>query len=64
MGVMFLTSDVDVALLHQCYEMGEYDYLLKPKSENYTRNEWRRWKSTLQTNGEDVKLHSKPVERM
>ncbi len=28
---------------------------------NYTRNEWRRCKNTLETSGEDVKLHSKRV---
>ncbi len=27
----------------------------------YTRNEWRRCKNTLETSGEDVKLHSKRV---
>ncbi len=29
----------------------------------YTRNEWRRCKTTLETSGEDVKLHSKRVEK-
>ncbi len=33
------------------------------KMENYTRNEWRRLKTTLETSGEDVKLHSKRVEK-
>jgi hypothetical protein len=32
--------------------------------EKYTRNEWRRCKTTLETSGEDVKLHSKRVEKM
>jgi hypothetical protein len=32
--------------------------------ENYTRNEWRRCETTLQTSEEDVKLHSKRVENM
>ncbi len=31
---------------------------------NYTRNEWRRCKITLQTGGKDVKLHSKRVENI
>ena len=31
---------------------------------NYTRNEWRRCKTTLETSGEDVKLHSKRVGKM
>ena len=31
---------------------------------NYTRNEWRRCKNTLETGGEDVKIHSKCVEKM
>ncbi len=34
------------------------------KMENYTRNEWRRWKITLGTSGEDSKLHSKRVGKM
>ncbi len=43
--------------------------------QNYTRNEWRRSKTTLETSGEDVKItletsgedvkiHSKRVEKM
>ncbi len=36
---------------------------LKP-GKNYTRNEWKRFKSTLETSGEDVKLHSKRVEKI
>jgi hypothetical protein len=31
---------------------------------NYTRNEWGRRETTLETSGEDVKLHSKRVEKM
>ncbi len=31
---------------------------------NYTRNEWRRYKTTLETSGEDIKLHSKRVEKI
>jgi hypothetical protein len=31
---------------------------------NYTRNEWRRCETTLETSEEDVKLHSKRVKRM
>ena len=34
------------------------------KGEIQTRNEWRRWKITLETGGEDLKLHSKRVEKM
>ncbi len=30
--------------------------------ENYTRNEWGRWTTTLEASGEDGKLHSKRVE--
>ncbi len=30
----------------------------------YTLKEWRRCKTTLETSGEDVKLHSKRVEKM
>ncbi len=30
----------------------------------YTRNEWGRWKTTLETSGEDEKLHSKRVGKM
>ncbi len=28
---------------------------------NYTRNEWRRCETTLETSGEDVKIHSERV---
>jgi hypothetical protein len=31
---------------------------------NYTQNEWGRCKNTLETSGEDVKLHSKRVGKM
>jgi hypothetical protein len=31
---------------------------------NYTRNEWRRCEITLGTSGEDVKSHSKRVEKI
>ncbi len=34
------------------------------KMENYTPNEWRRWKTTLETGREYVKVHSKRVEMM
>jgi hypothetical protein len=34
------------------------------KMENYTRNEWRRWKTTLETSEEDGRLHSKRVEKI
>ncbi len=34
------------------------------KVKNYTRNEWGRYKITLETGGKDVKLHSKRVEKM
>ncbi len=32
--------------------------------EIYTRNEWRRCKNTLETSVEDVKTHSKRVEKI
>jgi hypothetical protein len=31
------------------------------KMKNQTRNEWRRWKTTLETSGEDEKPHSERV---
>ncbi len=34
------------------------------RSKNYTQNEWRRSKTTLETSGEDPKLHSKRVEKI
>jgi hypothetical protein len=34
------------------------------KMQNYTRNEWGRCKTTLETSGEDVKPHSKRVEKI
>ncbi len=37
----------------------ERDFLVK-----YTRNEWKRQETTLETSGEDVKLHSKRVEKI
>ncbi len=40
------------------------DDLMDEMSENYTRNEWRRCENTLETSGEDVKQHSKRVEKM
>ncbi len=33
------------------------------KKWNYTQNEWRRGETTLETSGEEVKLHSKRVEK-
>jgi hypothetical protein len=36
----------------------------KQQKVNHTRNEWRRCKTTLKASGEDVKLHSKRVEKM
>ncbi len=34
------------------------------KMQNYTRDEWKRCKTTLETSGEDVKSHSKRVEKI
>ncbi len=34
------------------------------ENENYTPNEWKRCKTTIQKNVEDVKPHSKRVEKM
>jgi hypothetical protein len=34
------------------------------KIKNYTRNEWKRSKTTLETSGKDQKLHSKRVEKI
>ncbi len=31
---------------------------------NITRNEWRRWETTLETSGEDEKPHPKQVEKI
>jgi hypothetical protein len=42
--------------------MRRYLYLYIP--EKYTRNEWKRLKTTLETSGKDEKLRSKRVERM
>ncbi len=35
-----------------------------PPRLNYTQNEWRRFKNTLETSGEDLKIHSKRVEKI
>ncbi len=32
--------------------------------EKHTRNEWRRYENTLESSGEDIKTHSKRVEKM
>ncbi len=37
---------------------------LEENLKNSTRIEWERCKSTLETSGEDVKLHSKRVGKM
>jgi hypothetical protein len=42
----------------------EVGVLLIHKAEKHTRNEWGRCETTLETSGEDVKLHSKRVEKM
>ncbi len=34
------------------------------EGKHHTQNEWRRWKTTLETSEEDVKLHSKRVKKM
>jgi hypothetical protein len=36
----------------------------EPGDNFYTRNEWGRCETTLETSGEDVKLHPKRVEKM
>ncbi len=35
-----------------------------PEGENHTRNEWGKCKTTLETSGEDVKIHSKRMGKM
>ena len=37
-GLMGLTSEVDVKLLHQCFELDSFDNLLKPEFMNAVRN--------------------------
>ncbi len=39
----------------------ERERLMKLTGYNYTRNEWRRYTTTLETSGEDIKLLSKRV---
>jgi hypothetical protein len=36
----------------------------KKTTENYTRNGWRRCKTTLETSGKDKKTHTKQVENI
>ena len=36
-GLMGLTSEVDVKLLHQCFELDSFDNLLKPEFMNAVR---------------------------
>ncbi len=45
-------------------QLGSANLTIKEQVKNYTRNEWRRCKTTLETSGEDAKLHSKRVEKM
>jgi hypothetical protein len=40
------------------------DGLIDGLGRNYTRNEWRRFETTLETSGKDLKLHSKRVEKI
>jgi pyruvate kinase len=40
---------------------GDLGMEIPTEKANYTRNEWRRCETTLETSGEDVKLHSKRV---
>jgi hypothetical protein len=39
-------------------------WYLTDLGETYTRNEWRRCETTLETSEEDVKLHPKRVEKI
>jgi hypothetical protein len=41
-----------------------YNNALSIPVKYYTRNEWRRFKTTPETSGEDAKLHPKRVEKM
>jgi hypothetical protein len=54
---MVLEPDLSVGLI---YNSGDSLHVRK----NYTRNEWGRYKTTLETSGEDVRLHSKRVGKM
>ncbi len=42
----------------------ERERLMKLTGYNYTPNEWRRYKTTLETSGEDIQLHSRRVEKI
>lgn len=39
-GLMGLTSEVDVKLLHQCFDLEAFDNLYKPGYMNALRNRW------------------------
>jgi hypothetical protein len=49
---------------HRFDEISVGTFLNLPLPENYTRNEWRRRETTLETGGEDAKPHSKRVEKI
>ncbi len=56
-------SYVGSRVLEADYSKKNY-FVVKWTQVKYTRNEWRRCKTTLETSGEDAKLHSKRVEKM
>jgi hypothetical protein len=45
-------------------DRGHGVYCGKDHTVKYTPNEWKRLKTTLETSGEDSKLHSKRVEKI
>ncbi len=66
MHVTGLSDDVRMEFKEACTKsMGiEIHSKRVGKMENYTRNEWGRSKTTLETSGEDLKLHSKRVGKI
>ncbi len=61
-GVLKFSNDKRVPLM--AYGIGMWPTLCNAVMKNYTRNEWGRCKNTLETSGEDVKIHSKRVGKM
>jgi hypothetical protein len=48
-GLMGLTDEVDISLLHQCFELDHYDNLLKPEFMDAIkkRREYLEWDATV-----------------
>jgi len=55
-GLMGLTNEVDISLLHQCFELDPYDNLLKPEFMDAIkkRREYLKWESQVHAEQERI----------